>query len=393
MKLSANWQARAYRSVHILLLLLIVSGILTAGLWPFHQPRNNVAWLGNRNGLRFQHPGTVLSSGYLNLGDPGSADSCSLELWLQPDEDDGFATILAFSSRSNAELFSVRQNHTGLTLQIRGRQHPDAVPNVYFAPVFERAIPTFLTITSGPEGTSAYRDGALLQTYPQFRVSIDPLTGQIILGTSAVENASWSGELRGLAIYSRDLTPSEVIEHFKSWTQKGRPSSANADNLALYLFDERSGTEIRGQGMAGLDLFIPRRYSIAHQRFLQWPWTEFRLAVSYGNKEVSWSYWKNILTNIGGFIPLGIYACGFFRRKAEPRTPDNGTSRSAIAATIAFGALVSLAIEVLQAYLPTRESGLTDVITNTLGTALGVALYAWRNGPIRKNAKWLGIRI
>jgi VanZ family protein len=43
-----------------------------------------------------------------------------------------------------------------------------------------------------------------------------------------------------------------------------------------------------------------------------------------------------------------------------------------------LGISISLGMELRQAYLPGRTSALIDVVTNTLGTTLGVSLYQVR---------------
>ena len=67
-------------------------------------------------------------------------------------------------------------------------------------------------------------------------------------------------------------------------------------------------------------------------------------------------------------------------------------SRKAVVTTIVLGAVFSMTIEVLQGFIPMRDSGTTDILTNTLGTALGtIAAGLWtpysaslRPEPLRK---------
>jgi glycopeptide antibiotics resistance protein len=70
--------------------------------------------------------------------------------------------------------------------------------------------------------------------------------------------------------------------------------------------------------------------------------------------------------NIVGSIPLGFLLSAFLWSTTRSQRP--------VLAAILFGTLLSLTIELLQAYTPQRSSGMTDSITNTLGTALGAVL-------------------
>jgi VanZ family protein len=82
----------------------------------------------------------------------------------------------------------------------------------------------------------------------------------------------------------------------------------------------------------------------------------------------SWSYRNNVLINIGGFVPLGIFFCAYF---SSVRRFDR-----AVLATIVLGGVFGLTIEVLQAFLPTRDSGMTNITTNILGTGIGAMSYS-----------------
>jgi VanZ family protein len=342
-----------------LLCVLVLCGILVAGLVPFQRPRNSVTWLGNENGLHFGKHGTVWSTGPLTPSEAPTEASCSLEMRLQPSFANASNTILAFYTPHNPVRLTVHQYHALLILQREHDGSPHHTEVIGITDTFHPARPVFVTITSGPQKTAIYVNGTLVKPFPSFRMGND-CAGQVIIGTSPDESDSWAGELRGLAIYGQELRAAEVLQHYEAWTTQGRPEiSADEHPIGVYLFDERAGSVIHNAMNDGINLNIPERFSLVHEQFLKPFWLEFRPTRGYV---------FDVLVNIAGFIPLGFVFFGYW-------TSVRPIKRPALA-TVALGFAVSLTIEVLQSYLPTRDSGTTDLITNTLGTFFGVRLYA-----------------
>ena len=334
-----------------ILCIAVLGVILSLGLWPFHVPANDVAWLGNRNGLRLGRDSTVISASAFQAEEHGPG-SGSIEIWLQPARVWVASTLLSFSGTGHSEPFRMRQSLTDLEL------HEGGTSRLYVDEIFRQRKPRFITVTSGVPGTEVYIDGVLAKT-ARFRLSAADLAGRLILGDAPGQTDSWAGTLFGAAVYQRELTAAEVSKHYQTWTQQGRPEiDASERCRALYQFDERAGTVVHSRVEPGVDLQIPARYMVLDQKFLEPFWEEFSLSRSYASAA---------LKNIVGFVPVGFV---FFAYLSGVR----GMRRAALV-TVLLGALISLTIEVLQGFLPTRDSGTTDLFTNTLGTWLGVWLY------------------
>jgi len=178
------------------------------------------------------------------------------------------------------------------------------------------------------------------------------------MGTSAAYYEPWPGEIRGLAIYSKELTPAEVLRHYRDWVDGGRVDPPDLDGaVARYAFTEGAGRVIHNAVVSGPDLEIPKRFGVPHKALLKSPARDF---------EARWDYLYKLLGNIAGFVPLGFIVCAYL---AWTRN-----RRQAILYASLAGGVLSFMIEVLQAYIPQRDSGTTDIITNTLGAALGAVL-------------------
>ena len=273
--------------------------VLTLGLWPFHAPRNGVAWLGNRNGLRFGTWSTVIGTGAFPTGVESGA-SGSIEVWLQPRRIWDASTLLAFYTPGYPSHFSLRQSEAGLELHTRTTDAPQCL---YVRDGIRRSGRMFLTIAFGPHVTAIYTNGVLVKAAPQFRLSANALTGRLVLGDSPGQPDNWSGQLLGLAIYRRELTAAQVLRHYETWTRGEQPDLSNDEEIAaLYLFNERGGNVVHNLVRSDVDLYIPEKYAVEDKIVLEPFWREF---------STSRSYWDAAFKNVVGFIPLGFCFVSF----------------------------------------------------------------------------------
>ena len=345
--------------------LCLVIGLLVFGLWPFHHPKNQVSWISGGDGLRLGRRATIVSDGPLKIGSSGPNRACSVEVWLQPNRENDSGTIVAFYDSSTGQVFSIRQELTDLVLQTDRRGQLGERENVNR--IFRTATPVFLTIASGDQGTAVYMNGRFVQMLRDFRFTSDDLSRQLILGDSPFQPDGWSGKFFGLALYRTALSSTQAHRHYECRMQAGRldgnDEAKEEDGLAaLYPFSERSGDVARSAHSTAVELRIPERYSILDKTLLEAPWKAYRPTLDY---------WNDVAVNVLGFVPFGLFAAAFFSAIA----PKHWPSGRAMFVAIAAGWAISLTIETMQVFLPTRDSDMTDVITNTIGTCIGVALF------------------
>lgn len=347
------------------LLTAIVCVLLALGLWPFHAAKNQVSWTTRNPGLCLGTHGTALSAGLFAPGAPDRA-GYSIEMWLEPRDAHESGALMTFYDPDSPRRFSAAEHGTSLVLKSGGTSRETSpasakftVPNVFRD---DRSI--FLAVTAGAGETAVYVDGAVAARSPKFVVSKEEFGGTLIVANSPFVNDSWAGFLYGMALYDSELSAAEIQKHYRDSVQRGRPQFGSDEKpVGIYLFREGAGRIAHSEVTPEIDLYIPDRYTVIHKTFLESPWQEYQRSPDY---------WVRVVKNVIGFLPLGCCLLPYLAVRQTKRP---------ILVTILAGAGLSLTIEVLQAYLPTRDSGVTDIFTNALGTAAGAMLF--RCGPLR----------
>jgi len=357
--------SNTFRWIWGLCCIAILCVILLAGLWPFCAPGNQVQWLPNQNGLQFGGRGVVIGDRPFRALPPGGP--AVLEICLRPQSLAGSGTIMAFDDFPDPHyVFALRQFDGSLAVQRHAYEQRTLVREWWATKdVFAGIKPVVLTIASAQDTAVLYVNGVHVSESSLHKQLARDLYGTLVLGSS-VAGDGWRGQIAGLAIYGSLLTPAEIQGHSARWLQGQSPfAEGEPVPLALYRFDERSGNTVHDEAAHAADaLGIPSRFRLEHRQFLTPVWAAYR------SRWDGWrtkSYWSDVAVNIAGFIPFGFFFAAWFYLLRF-------TSRPRLTALL-LGIGISFLIESLQYFLPTRDSSMTDLLTNSIGAALGVALF------------------
>ena len=209
----------------------------------------------------------------------------------------------------------------------------------------------FITLTTGKDGTNFYFNGRLVKSKKDLTLQI-PYGDKtrLILGNSQYGRHSWRGDVYGLAFFNHTLGAQDAALHFERWSRDRNFSFAKKGNpFLLYYFDEEEGTRVSDHAGGDHNLHLPSRLPILKKELLYWPWERFKL----DEKGI-----EDIVLNLVGFMPLGFVvtwtlagAGGVFEKKAA-------------FIALFFCVVVSLIIEIVQAWMPSRSSSQLDLLCN-----------------------------
>lgn len=312
---------------------------LIAGLWPFNFAPRNGARL-NGSGLEFSSRGIAYTCAERPLF-PSGGFAAGLHILPHRASFTGTGELISFHD-ADGLLLGVYQWKNSVIVRTGRKNNETGARSV-----FRLGKSAMVTVSAGKEGIRIYVDEKQVARTSKPFFGIDK-AACLTLGNSPDGMRPWKGVVYSL--WLKDSMPSD------GFAMAGRETGL----LASYRFDG-AGPVVKNSALEGLDLQVPERFRIAKRVFLQ-PLFDMA-AIKF--------YAADVVVNFLGFIPVGLL-CFYLPF----------TSRVWVKACIAVfsGFLLSLGIEVTQAFIPGRFSQLSDLLLNTFGAASGAvaAVYLRR---------------
>jgi VanZ family protein len=328
---------------------------------------NHVTRTADGPGIRFEKYGTAYAQ--LSAGMPdrvGNSEGFSILLVFQSGrlDNNGSGHILTIHAGEDRNQLVVWQwfSHI-IAMNDTDYSHRRKIGRVSAKIPSSPPDQIFLALTTGEKGTCLYFDGKIVTSNHSLRLDVPTgIQSTLVLGNSVYGDSPWLGSISGLALFDRDLPPAVIASLYNSWAKKRSLIDVGNENPLLhYLFDEKEGTEIIDRAGGSTPLIIPARATPLRKEFLA--------ATSIDSGSMV-RLTRDAIINLMGFIPLGFLLTALLIRLV-------GTSeKRAMIHTVLLCFTVSLAIEVFQAWIPSRSSQSLDLILNTAGAWMGAILAA-----------------
>jgi VanZ family protein len=335
-------------------------GILTAnGVYPMEF----------ESGAYFDGLGIAFTPGRLDELPDGPLTELTAELWVHERP-----TSRNFGPRA---LFSISDGHHFVPFQLG-----QWASRLYaYSPRHDRATPWWtqwimkerlprgrdhtVALSWGPGERSIYLNGRL-----ELHETITPerplgLSGRLVLGNSPSGRQGWWGEIQGFALYRTALSAEQIDDHYAIARRSSVAYLATQpDIVALFDLPPSEYPRVRNASrnlVPGLgDLRFPPRFTARIESIARFP--DFEEIARYG-------LFRDLAQNLALFLPFGWLGIAVrWNGSAKSR-------RRAWLVTVALGAAFSGGMELVQLTLPTRSAAITDILLNTLGTALGAVAY------------------
>jgi VanZ family protein len=329
---------------------------------------NNVRWSKDSPGIDFGKFGIAHTEPFIE--ETGSDHALSIDIVIKPSAGDGngFSHILTLHNGDDeAQLLMGQWRSSIVFMNGNDYENREKTKKIRANTADAESDEIFITVASGTGGTSLYFNGQQVKKNEGLILKVPGGDNKLrlILANSIYGKQPWKGRIRGLAFYRNVLSDQQAALHYSEWMKEGNLGFAEKENpWILYTFDEKSGITAVDHGTGKYNLTMPERMTVFKRVFL-----EYKGFKAYDEKDKLFSFISDLVVNLLGFIPFG-FMVSLILFKANGKFPIHY-----ILISVAAGFLLSLMIEILQAWLPSRSSDMNDLILNTSGALLGAVIF------------------
>ena len=336
--------------------------ILFFGLHPkgFHF-KNNVKRLTDSPGIEFGEFGIAYTDQFIESGE---ATDFSIEVVIRPGENSEkvFSHILTIhNGNDDSQLMLGQWGENLIFMNGDDYENKKRLPRITIDASAYSPTELLLSLTSNNEGTKVYLNGQLARELKDFTLKLPEgaATSRIILGNSIYGKHSWVGIVKALAFYKTVLSETQIALTYFNWLKSQSLSyDSKGKALVLYTFQEKgtSAIDLTGHNHT---LLIPGTMKPLKTKFLK--------AENKFPNIVSTTIW-DFLINLFGFFPFGFSLSLLISKQI------NSSSARSLFIVACAGFFLSLFIETVQTWIPSRSSDVYDLGLNTVGAFLGAVI-------------------